>query len=715
MISNLLFGGLTALSTGSRFLDLERAEKSRRRSEQEAADQLQKSQSELEWERMRGRLTKNQEQFDPAAQQQVKDFNKRTEALRQSKDRLRPGEYAAELQKLQQTAMEFPWEQHIKPPEQNVIEQNGVQFQKTDKGLEAFAFTPQYVQQNTVQLPNGAMAIPLGPGKGYQVMEKAPESGRNMEFESQAIDAAAGGIDKIYRDLEKKAIKTKEGSELSPEEVNNLWTQAGDLYVTRSLQAKNAAKVVSDGGGANAAIPGRTFNPYKMKDNIARMEKEKKDLQKQVLQNDKLMKTELERRAQSEQWEPFEVSAIPDVAGPGMTEDQIKAEAARIRQQKGEAEIPKRLTAVPADLPWNQQVDMARSFKSATRAYSTDELSTVFGQAPNGAVVTTPDDALWIKRNGRFQAIPQAEPEVPGVTENPYIADPYSLRTTRSELEQRRAAGVIENPYVTATAPGEPAKSERPLSKYIKPRAQQRLAVAPSQMIQSSYERRKAAGDKRIPALAADVQGQAWDDRYSPESIQQIKSLQAEAEDAVKRKDYATSAINQAAIRRIQAQQELNFQPSHIGELRTYEWAKEPQSRSAEEPGTTPERQPPAIEEPTVQAAVPVAQPTAPPTAVPKLDIQTKAATRLRAQFPNIRVTNPLRDWVDDPVLREAVKNAPAVSSVEEVNKIPEGQPFKLPNGQIGIRIGEYFQTFKMPAEKKTILENPLGPRQSMW
>lgn len=131
-----------------------------------------------EWEEQRGQLNNMYERLDSPARAQVDELNKRADAVAKAFDdgRLTRLEYFRAVDVINRQAQGYKWKYHqIAPGGQvgDVIEQDGIRKRRTKDGdLEPFAYSPDYIRENVVDLGNGRMAVPVAPNRPMHIVDK---------------------------------------------------------------------------------------------------------------------------------------------------------------------------------------------------------------------------------------------------------------------------------------------------------------------------------------------------------------------------------------------------------------------------------------------------------------------------------------------------------------------------------------------------------------
>jgi len=244
-----------------------------------------------DWESVRGGLNKFSDELDDAAKAQLHKLNKRTEALREAREsgKIRDQEFSREQAKLSQLANDYPWEHHVKEKGAeigDIVDDNGIQKMRTDKGFEVVGYTPEYIERNTVQVDDDTIAVPTERGS-YKLVEK-PRPERNIEREIAGIEEARKAIGTRTKEMAELLAKEREAQGINKPvtmgELNELSVLAKDLYLKQSMQAKEAYKTMVDGGVDDVrqhAVHGNAADPIKMELDMAasqRVENQREEL-----------------------------------------------------------------------------------------------------------------------------------------------------------------------------------------------------------------------------------------------------------------------------------------------------------------------------------------------------------------------------------------------------------------------------------------------------
>lgn len=129
------------------------------------------------FEAMRQQLTEQYDRMDPVARSHYNDMQKRAMGIEKAfgEKRINPLEYMRAMDELNSRAKQIKWKYHFRAPGAQpgeIVEQEGIKMMRNDKGgLDPIAYTPEFIQQNTIKLANGKIAVPLQPGKGYEIMD----------------------------------------------------------------------------------------------------------------------------------------------------------------------------------------------------------------------------------------------------------------------------------------------------------------------------------------------------------------------------------------------------------------------------------------------------------------------------------------------------------------------------------------------------------------
>jgi hypothetical protein len=225
--------------------------------QQAPPQQAPPQQQPVDWESIRGGLNKSRDQLDEAATAKLNTLNRRAEALQEAREagKIRKEEMLREQQRLTQVASEYPWQHHIKEPGSSpgdIVEENGIRKMRTQDGFELVGYTPEYIQQQTVPLPDGAgFAVPVSPRDGYKVIEREPFA-RDIKQETEGINAMRDAISKKAQTMIDAVIQGREAAgirqPLSIREVEEFNARAANLYKRQLMQAKNVYHEVMDSG-----------------------------------------------------------------------------------------------------------------------------------------------------------------------------------------------------------------------------------------------------------------------------------------------------------------------------------------------------------------------------------------------------------------------------------------------------------------------------------
>jgi hypothetical protein len=232
-------------------------------------DQLR--QRALQFEQARNMLTSKKGTFDQSANAQINTLNSAADSLynAQTSGKITESEYLGAIEDLHGRAERYAWTQHSIPDEAipgNFSAKDGVQRIKTEAGYEIVGYDPNFLERNMVPVgDSGHVAVPLGPGKGYTIVDTAKYGQRDPMTEDQMVTSAQDGIRHIYEELKKERLGDSKDAKLSPEDDTALMTEASRRYVADRMQAKNAAKMVNDTGisrESQRSVHGEAFDPH---------------------------------------------------------------------------------------------------------------------------------------------------------------------------------------------------------------------------------------------------------------------------------------------------------------------------------------------------------------------------------------------------------------------------------------------------------------------
>lgn len=252
---------------------------------QPGGPQNQKRSPVESWNSVLGDLNNGYNQLDAPGQAKLNDLNLKTESLMAARGTLRPNEFTSAMKSVHDSAIDYPWDSHIKPPGSNpgdIVEEDGIRkLTEADGSRKPIAYTPEYMAKNAMPIGDtGKIAIPVAPDKPYEIVD-AKE--RDLAAERGEIEKAAKGIEKLYTEIakEQQILMNKEVKDDSGKVIGTLpFTQAErrqmsimarDAWIKDQLQAKHAAKVVADAGAheLRQAIGGDVADPYQREQEIA--------------------------------------------------------------------------------------------------------------------------------------------------------------------------------------------------------------------------------------------------------------------------------------------------------------------------------------------------------------------------------------------------------------------------------------------------------------
>ena len=431
----------------------------------QAAPQQQQTPPSEQWFNTIGGLNKGYNELDAAGQAQVNDLNHRSESLLASKGQLRAEEFQQAVKSLSDRAIEYPWNHHVKPKGSNpgdIIEEDGVQKLRGQDGtLEPINYTAEYIQKNTIPIgTTGQVAIPLGPNKGYKVVEARD---RDVASERTEIDKAEKGISAIYDQLVKKhtpekEVKDADGKVLgvlpfTSTETRAMAIQASDGYIKSQMQAKHAATVIADAGTSELqrAMSAEVKDPFKTEQQILDTQKEifatrgaRKDAAKELLAE----------KQQNQTGPPPTPSPSPvpgqDQVDPGLAgmisgggskspTDRL-ADSTEYYRLKGIQDA----TVSGGDL--GHKMAQAANNRRALKVTTKDEMNEKYlnDETPEGLVVELADGRKYIKDEGKFWQVPWSEKQIASPTmldaKGKEITDP-STRKPAVGIAQQLEAG----------------------------------------------------------------------------------------------------------------------------------------------------------------------------------------------------------------------------------------------------------------------------------
>ena len=230
------------------------------------------------FEKLLGQLNNEYERLDPPARAQFTELQKRSEGAHRglTSGRLNELEYLRALDTVNQQAQRYKWEYHKIAPggqlgDQIVVE--GVIKTRTEKGLEPTGFTPDFIKQNTISVGRGKLAVPVAPGKPYQIIDEEKYD-RDISQEQELFEKMDKAIGEQFdREVQvwqkshtkKDLLSGEEKIEEIPSEVyEQLMQRASANTIARYRRAKHATKQILDGGNrpdSPEAIQADTTDP----------------------------------------------------------------------------------------------------------------------------------------------------------------------------------------------------------------------------------------------------------------------------------------------------------------------------------------------------------------------------------------------------------------------------------------------------------------------
>jgi hypothetical protein len=442
--------------------------------------QQEEPQSPVEqWHQVLGGLNQGYSQLDAPGQARVNDLNMKTESLMAQKTRLRPDEFAMAMKSVHDSAVDYPWDRHTKPPGSNpgdLVEEDGVmKLTEADGNRRPVAYTPEYMAKNSMPIGStGKVAIPVSPDKPYEIVDAAQ---RDIAGERGEIDKARKGIEKIYTEIAKEMAKTdekvvrdKDGKEVGTlpftrEERRRMSIMAKDAYIKDEMQAKHAAKVVADAGThqLEQAIGGDVADPYQTEQNVHDMQREAVNMR--IARKEAAGELMAEQGMQPEpQGMPPTPSPSPgraDGTPPGMPPkpdaamagvDPALAAALGGDDDSPEARAEKSLQyqavmqakQAVADAPdFESRLVQAGTMRAPMSAPDKATMNEEFAEAPDGITVQLPDGRRYIKDEGKFWQVPWSKEQLQSDTmldaEGEEIIDPNTGEAAPGIVKQLEA------------------------------------------------------------------------------------------------------------------------------------------------------------------------------------------------------------------------------------------------------------------------------------
>lgn len=418
-----------------------RRQEQQRRQEQPLPQEQSKlsKQEEITWESVRGKLTQNYGALDSAGQAEVNRLNQQTEAAKEAQrtGRLRQEEYEQAIQSIQGRAQEFPWEHHIKPPGSNIgdiIEENGIVKQRTEKGMEPMFFTPEYIQKNIVPLGNsGNVAVPVSPKEGYKIVPRKDWDVDRSQERDEILDTRKQ-IDEQFKELHK--AREQRGDKISGNEITEMAVAAAEIVVKRNLQARKAYETIKQGPA--------------------------KDLYRTELDITKAEKQMAQFGPPTPAPSPTPVSPVETPAAGANISPELMEQAAQLLATEDEQFRQRRdaLTVARSQNPWEVQMIEAATMRYPTPAYSLEEFTTTFKDSPDGTVVQLPDRQRWLKVQGQFMQVPQwSDQQIQDLTRGlpsgqaALIENPFAGQDLKTAAQMQAEAAAAQ-PLKSALTPG---------------------------------------------------------------------------------------------------------------------------------------------------------------------------------------------------------------------------------------------------------------------
>jgi hypothetical protein len=409
-----------------------------------------------QWHQTLGQLNQNYNQIDAPGQAKLNDLNTKTEALLANRGQLRPDEFDGAMQSIHDTAVDYPWDQHMKPPGSNpgdIVEEDGIRkLTEADGTRKPIAYTPQFMAENSMPIGDtGKVAIPVAPDKPYEI---ADVKERDLTSERGEIDKAAKGIEKIYTEIAKEQQKVLKKEVLDDDgkvigilpftskERRQMSIMAREAYVKDQLQAKHAAKTITDAGAheLRQAMGGDVSDPYQAEQDMADQAREIL-MTRQARQEaaGELMKEQghapvptlgppmpadaqpvqpgaqkyLGQEARSQRLEQIQAQAGGQELDPalqkwiaggestGRTPEESAAREIAVQAAKREMQSVVSAPDVPGLMI---EAGMVRSPLVASDKVSMKEQ---YADSPNGTVVALPDGRRYVKDEGKFWQVPK--------------------------------------------------------------------------------------------------------------------------------------------------------------------------------------------------------------------------------------------------------------------------------------------------------------------
>lgn len=410
---------------------------------QQAPEQQMQPQQQppMDWEAIRGGLNKSRDQLDEAARAKLNTLNRRAEALQEASEagKIRREELIREQQRLTQVASEYPWQHHVKEPGSNpgdIIEDNGIRKMRTQDGFELVGYTPEYIQQQTVPLPDGAgFAVPVSPKDGYKVIEREPFS-RDVKQETEGINAMRDAISKKAQTMIDAVLKSREAAgirqPLSLREVEEFNVRAADLYKRQLMQAKSVYHEVMDGGIQDQrlnAVHGMAVDPI-----VA--ERQAQQAQQAMLQQQAM------NAGQRRLGAPMP-SPSPPMPGEEEVDPELAAQLAQIEQFAGTGDDKDVRPTPHVKETFEGMLEKGAKTKDFYVAADKQSMMDDVSGYKEGDVVQLPDGRRYVKDEGQFWQVPEnwvAAEEAPDLTGPQSTAGFYDFALEREAAAEPAAA-----------------------------------------------------------------------------------------------------------------------------------------------------------------------------------------------------------------------------------------------------------------------------------
>jgi len=554
-----------------------------------------------QWQSVLGELTKGSGELDAPGRAKLNDLTLKTESLIAARGNLRDDEFESSMKSVYDTAVDYAWEHHIKPPGSNpgdIVEEEGIRkLTQADGSRVPVAYTPQFMSENTVPIgTTGKVAIPVSPTEPYEIVDAKD---RDISGERGEIDKAHKGITANYEELTKLYLPEKEVTDdegkvigtlpFTSTERRTLSNQASDAYIKDQLQAKHAATVIADAGAEEVQryMGGEVQDPYKTEQEIIDKQREivltrqaRKDAAGELMKEQGITPQPSPSPVPGQETdEEAQAAALLGELGAG-SGTKTPEERAESSMQYQEAMAIKRATT-DETLDFSQKMLQGATMNSPLKAPNKAAMNELYLKEPEGVVVELGDGRRFIKDDGQFWELAwdrqQVTSDVMLDSEGNEIIDPSTGKAAEGivqQLDEGKYKEFSPSGIAHAAATGPPVSRGKQPQRIPEEIQRERMAqaVAPDErQIRTAAQQRQTA---RQPGSAAEA--------VEPERTAQVASGLDQSKLPQTQPHQPALAVQEAEQERVRQQHDANtqFDPNLVQEYYR-KVAKDPNMRRA--------------------------------------------------------------------------------------------------------------------------------------